>query len=74
MLQRVGERTVGTGKVVAIQNFAENCFMFIGVALFLVASWSGVPVAWSMTANGLFFLAMVAGLGFLHRRLTTMAS
>ena len=74
MLQRVGERTVGTGKVVAIQNFAENSFMFLGVTLFLGASWSGVPVAWAMTANGLFFLAMVAGLGFLHRRVTSTAS
>ncbi len=68
MLQRVGERTVGTGKVVAIQNFAENCFMFLGVTLFLAASWSGLPVVWSMTANGLILLLMIALLGYLHRR------
>lgn len=68
MLQRVGERTVGTGKVVAIQNFAENCFMFLGVSLFLLASWAGVPVVWSMTVNGLILLIIVAVLGYLHRR------
>lgn len=59
MLQRAGERTIGTGKVVAVQNFAENCFMFVGVILFLVASWSGVSVIWSMTVNGLVLLTMV---------------
>lgn len=59
MLQRVGEQTVGTGKVVAIQNFAENSFMFAGVILFLIATWLGVPVVWSMTANGLLLLIMV---------------
>ncbi len=59
MLQRVGERTVGTGKVVAIQNFAENCFMFLGVILFLGASWLGISVTWSMTANGLALLVII---------------
>ena len=68
MLQRVGEQTVGTGKAVAIQNFAENCSMFIGVTLFLAASWSGLPVVWSMTANGLILLLMVCLLGYLPRR------
>ena len=59
MLQRVGERTVGTGKVVAIQNFAENLFMFAGVTAFLAASWSGIPVLWSMTANGIVFCLLL---------------
>ena len=62
MLQRVGEQTVGTGKAVAIQNFAENSFMFAGVSLFLFASWSGTPVVWSMTGNGVLLLAVVWGL------------
>jgi len=66
MLQRVGEQTVGTGKIVAIQNFCENGLMFAGVLAFLAASWAGVPVMWSMTANGAVLLVIV-GLLFLRR-------
>ena len=66
MLQRVGEQTIGTGKIVAIQNFAENGFMFVGVLLFLVASWAGIPVSWSMTVNGAVLLMIVAGLNYLR--------
>jgi len=67
MLQRVGEQTVGTGKVIAIQNFAENSFMFVGVLLFLFASWAGLPVTWSMTANGVALLLIVAALNYLRK-------
>ena len=62
MLQRVGEQTVGTGKIVAIQNFAENTLMLAGVLAFLAASMTGVPVVWSMSANGLVLLLIVAKL------------
>ena len=68
MLQRVGEQTVGTGKIVAIQNFAENGFMFVGVLAFLAASSAGIPVTWSMTGNGVFLLGLVSCLYWLHNR------
>ena len=68
MLQRVGEQTVGTGKIIAIQNFAENGFMFVGVLLFLAASSAGGPVIWSMTGNGIFLLGIVSCLYWLHDR------
>ena len=64
MLQRVGERTVGTGKAVAIQNFAENSLMFVGVSLFLLSSWYGIPVAWSMTGNGALLMIVICGLRY----------
>jgi LPLT family lysophospholipid transporter-like MFS transporter len=67
MLQRVGEQTVGTGKIVAIQNFAENTLMLAGVLAFLAASMTGVPVVWSMSANGLVLLLIVARL-YLQQR------
>ena len=60
LLQRLGEHTIGAGKVVAIQNFAENSLMFIGVLLFLAASWLHIPVVWSMTANGIILMGIVA--------------
>lgn len=68
MLQRVGETTVGTGKIIAIQNFSENVFMFAGVLCFLAASSSGVPVAWSMIGNGIVLLCVVGCLYWLHSR------
>ena len=66
-LQRVGEKTIGTGKIVAIQNFAENLLMFAGVLAFLTASWAGVSVPVSMTANGVALL-MIVGVLFGLRR------
>lgn len=62
MLQRVGEQTVGTGKIVAIQNFAQNVFMFLAVIIFLAASRVGIPVTVSMTANGFALLLVVSRL------------
>jgi len=59
MLQRVGEQTVGTGKIVAIQNFAENSLMLLGVLSFLAAAREGIAVTWIMTANGAALLAIV---------------
>lgn len=73
MLQRVGEQTVGTGKIVAIQNFSENVFMFFGVTMFLAASWAGIPVAWSMTMNGTALMLIVGGL-FLRKNITQQPS
>lgn len=61
-LQRVGEQTIGTGKIVAIQNFAENVFMLGGVLAFLAASRAGVPVTVSMTANGVALLIIIGSL------------
>ena len=59
MLQRVGEQTVGTGKIVAIQNFAENSLMLLGVLSFLAAVREGISVTWIMTANGAALLFIV---------------
>ena len=59
MLQRVGEQTVGTGKIVAIQNFAENSLMLLGVLSFLAAARAGISVTWIMTANGSALLFIV---------------
>lgn len=66
-LQRVGDQTVGPGKIVAIQNLATNGSMFIGVLLLLASSWMEVPVVWAMTTNGIVFLLIVGGL-FLFQR------
>ena len=59
MLQRVGEQTVGTGKIVAIQNFAENILMLLGVLSYLAAAREGIAVTWIMTANGAALLTIV---------------
>lgn len=56
MLQRVGEQSVGTGKVIAIQNFVENSFMFTGMLCFMAASRAEVSVEWIMCANGFALL------------------
>ncbi|RYD05948.1 hypothetical protein N752_06800 [Desulforamulus aquiferis] len=40
-LQQIGNQTIGTGKTIAIQNFVENTFMFLGVGLYTVATRQG---------------------------------
>ena len=58
-LQQVGHQTIGTGKTIAIQNFVENTFMFLGVGAYTLAAKSGVGVNIAITATGITMLLFV---------------
>lgn len=58
-LQQVGHRRVGAGKTIAVQNFLENSFMFLGVSAYTAATRAGVPLSASLGATGAALLAMV---------------
>lgn len=47
-LQQVGHATIGAGKTVAIQNFIENTFMFLGVSGYTWAAKSGAALSVSL--------------------------
>ncbi|MDF2634157.1 MAG: major facilitator superfamily 1 [Pelosinus sp.] len=59
-LQNVGHNTLGAGKAIAIQNFVENSFMFLGVGAYTLALKSGVSIYTSLAAAGMGLLAFVA--------------
>lgn len=59
-LQQVGHRLIGAGRTIAVQNFMENNFMFLGVGAYTLATKAGLAVSASIGATGLAFLAMVA--------------
>lgn len=59
-LQQIGHRTVGEGKTIAVQNFLENSFMFIGVGIYTLAAKSGVTTHAAIGATGVVFLLLVS--------------
>lgn len=67
-LQNVGHLTVGAGKTIAIQNFIENSFMFLGVGAYTLALKLGVSIHSSLAATGIILLAFVAYLILLTRK------
>ena len=66
-LQQVGHKTIGAGKTIAIQNFLENTFMFLGVGAYTLAAKSGVGVNIAITATGITMLLFVGYL-FMSRK------
>lgn len=67
-LQSVGHQTVGAGKTIAIQNFIENSFMFLGVGAYTLALKLGVSIHSSLAATGIVLLAFVAYLMLLTHK------
>lgn len=71
-LQRVGHNTIGTGKTIAVQNFVENIFMFLGVGTYTLAAKSEIAIDISLGATGLVLLLLVAYMFILSRRFSTI--
>jgi LPLT family lysophospholipid transporter-like MFS transporter len=69
-LQQVGHHTVGAGKTIAVQNFMENSFMFLGVGAYTLATKCGISTNTSLGATGLVMLFMVGYLWVLSRSKT----
>lgn len=59
-LQQVGHNSIGAGKTIAIQNFVENAFMFLGVGAYTLAARAGIGVNTSITATGITLLLLLA--------------
>lgn len=67
-LQQIGQYTVGAGKTIAVQNFLENLFMFLGVGVYTLAARAGVATSTSLAATGLVMLLLVAYLWVVSKR------
>lgn len=66
-LQQVGHQTIGAGKTIAVQNFVENTFMFLGVGAYTLAAKAGVAVGVSLGSTGVMLLILVGYL-FVYSR------
>lgn len=69
-LQQVGHNTIGEGKTIAVQNFVENIFMFLGVAVYTLAAKYEVSTYLSIGATGLTLLLLVSYM-YLHLKKNT---
>ena len=69
-LQQVGHGLIGAGKTIAVQNFMENSFMFMGVAAYTLASKAGVSVQLSLGTTALVLLGLVVYLWVYSRRVS----
>ncbi|MDT8899842.1 lysophospholipid transporter LplT [Anaeroselena agilis] len=67
-LQQVGHHSVGAGKTIAVQNFLENIFMFLGVGAYTLATKAGVATNVSLAATGAATLLLVGYLWLQSRR------
>lgn len=67
-LQQVGHHTVGAGKTIAVQNFVENIFMFLGVVVYTVATKNGITTDISIAGVGIALLLFVSYMYLYLRR------
>ncbi|EGO64627.1 MFS transporter, partial [Acetonema longum] len=68
--ESVGDATIGAGRGVAVQNFAENSLMLVGTGLYTVSTKSGVSIETNILATGVVFLLLMLHLMYLSRPLT----
>lgn len=59
-LQQVGHQTIGAGKTIAVQNFMENTFMFLGVGAYTLATKAGIATNVCLGTTGGFLLLLVS--------------
>lgn len=69
-LQQVGHATIGEGKTIAVQNFVENMFMFLGVAIYTLAAKYEVSTHISIGVTGVTLLLLVTYM-YLHIKKNT---
>lgn len=59
-LQQVGHHTIGAGKTIAVQNFMENTFMFLGVGLYTLATKAGIAINVCLGVTACVLLLLVS--------------
>lgn len=59
-LQQIGHHTIGAGKTIAVQNFVENAFMFLGVGLYTLATKAGIATNVCILATACVLLVLVS--------------
>lgn len=62
-LQRVGHKTIGAGKTIAVQNLFENVFMCVGVFAYMEGTRLGASINQSIGIAGIAFLLIILIMG-----------
>jgi LPLT family lysophospholipid transporter-like MFS transporter len=57
--ESVGEATIGAGRGIAVQNFAENTFMLIATGIYTLATESGLTIYTIVFGSGILFLLLM---------------
>ena len=57
--ESVGESTIGAGRGIAVQNFAENIAMLVAIGVYTLASRSGISVYTIISGSGILFLLLM---------------
>ncbi|EGO64585.1 lysophospholipid transporter LplT [Acetonema longum] len=65
--ESIGDATIGAGRGIAVQNFAENSLMLAGTSLYTFSTRSGVSVETNILATGAVFLLLMLHLMYLSR-------
>ncbi|MDU4961209.1 MAG: lysophospholipid transporter LplT [Sporomusaceae bacterium] len=65
--ESVGEASIGAGRGIAVQNFAENSCMLLATGIYSLATWAAVPVTAIIIASGVAFLLLMLHLSRLTR-------
>lgn len=60
LLQHVGHRSVGAGKTIAVQNFTENLFMFLGIAAYTIAVKVDIDINISIFTIGAILIVILS--------------
>ena len=68
LLQECGHHSIGAGKALAVQNFAENSAMLLFVSAYSAANSAGVPVTHGMAGFGLALLLAIGTLCWVRLR------
>jgi len=68
LVQERGHRSIGAGKALAVQNFAENLSMLIFVAMYGAAIALGLPVTQASIGFGMILLAFIGALAIMRLR------
>ena len=63
-LQHVGHKTIGAGKTIAVQNFIENTFMFLGVSAYTLSVRAEITVNIPIFGTGILLVVI---LGYMYR-------
>lgn len=57
--ESVGESTIGAGRGIAVQNFAENSFMLIATGVYTLSARAAVPIETVILGCGVIFLLLM---------------
>ncbi|KYZ78232.1 hypothetical protein AXX12_01425 [Anaerosporomusa subterranea] len=57
--ESVGESSIGAGRGIAVQNFAENTCMLLATGIYTMMTWAAIPITIIIFGAGIVFLILM---------------